>query len=390
MKIYEIGTGYTSIPARMGAATEIVVEELTKGLQANGQEVVLVDIKDSNRLENDLPIVEVPVPSVFTKTDVALGIMHKLKRVVYSISLARVLKKTIKQSEEPLVLHFHNQYNMYFFLKLTSRKLRSRVKIAYTVHSYIWPKEWAEIEETVRKRYFQEICCVKNAEFVLILNDKTKEHFVKYLGVDEKKIHKIKNGVNTEIYTPLPAEENETFKKSVGLEGKRYVFQVGSVCDRKNQFDAVKMMTKYLKEHKNVAYVYAGGIIDSQYFENIQNHAKENDIETQVIYAGELVPGVKLNKYYSAANATVFPSKLESFGMVIIESLSAGTEVILAENVLFELENGYTVYKDETHFNELIEKCMRNKSVEEKGRQEVKAGYSWKAVAKEHLDVFSD
>ena len=30
MKIYEIGTGYTSIPAKMGAATEIVVEELTK------------------------------------------------------------------------------------------------------------------------------------------------------------------------------------------------------------------------------------------------------------------------------------------------------------------------------------------------------------------------
>ena len=30
MKIYEIGTGYTPIPARISAATEIVVEELTK------------------------------------------------------------------------------------------------------------------------------------------------------------------------------------------------------------------------------------------------------------------------------------------------------------------------------------------------------------------------
>ena len=30
MKIIEVGTGYTSIPANMGAATEIVVEELVK------------------------------------------------------------------------------------------------------------------------------------------------------------------------------------------------------------------------------------------------------------------------------------------------------------------------------------------------------------------------
>ena len=34
MKIYEIGTGYTPIPARMGAATEIVVEEVN-GQQGN-------------------------------------------------------------------------------------------------------------------------------------------------------------------------------------------------------------------------------------------------------------------------------------------------------------------------------------------------------------------
>ena len=30
MKIIEVGTGYTSIPAKMGAATEIVVEEISK------------------------------------------------------------------------------------------------------------------------------------------------------------------------------------------------------------------------------------------------------------------------------------------------------------------------------------------------------------------------
>ena len=42
MKIYEIGTGYTPIPAQMGAATEIVVEELTRSLRNNGEDAEII------------------------------------------------------------------------------------------------------------------------------------------------------------------------------------------------------------------------------------------------------------------------------------------------------------------------------------------------------------
>ena len=92
MKIYEIGTGYTPIPAQMGAATEIVVEELTRSIIKNGENAEIIDISAQNRVKTDLPIAEVDVPKKFTGTDVSLGIMHKLKRVVYSVALARKLK----------------------------------------------------------------------------------------------------------------------------------------------------------------------------------------------------------------------------------------------------------------------------------------------------------
>lgn len=63
MKIFEIGTGYTSIPARMGAATEIVVAELTTSMQKLGEDVTIVDIKDKNRMPARLPITEHICPS---------------------------------------------------------------------------------------------------------------------------------------------------------------------------------------------------------------------------------------------------------------------------------------------------------------------------------------
>ena len=161
MKIYEIGTGYTPIPAQMGAATEIVVEELVRSFRKSGADITLLDIQAKDRPETDLPIEEVKVPGCFTDTDVKLGIMHKLKRVVYSVALAGKLKKILKAATEPVVLHFHNQYNLFFFYKLTPKSLCDKAKIAYTVHSYIWPAEWDEIKDTVQKRYFHIVLFLK-------------------------------------------------------------------------------------------------------------------------------------------------------------------------------------------------------------------------------------
>ena len=62
MKIIEVGTGYTSIPAKMGAATEIVVEEISKVFEKEKINYEIFDIKDEERKETNLKIKEVYVP----------------------------------------------------------------------------------------------------------------------------------------------------------------------------------------------------------------------------------------------------------------------------------------------------------------------------------------
>lgn len=388
MKIYEIGTGYTPIPAKMGAATEIVVEELTRSLLNIGENVEIIDIKAQQRLKTDLPIQEVSVPSTFTKTDVSLGIMHKLKRVVYSLSLAKKLKKIIKESEEKIVLHFHNQYNMFFFLKRIPKKLREKVTIAYTVHSYIWGTQWEQIKDTVEKRYFQEIFCVKNADLVFVLNDITTDHFVKHIGVDKNKIHKIINGVNTKTYSPKSDAEINEIKTKLNLTDKRVIFQVGSVCDRKNQFGTVQMLCDYLKEHKDVVFMYAGGIIDQEYQDKILAFAKANGIEHQIKYAGELSPGKELSQYYAMSDLSAFTSSLESFGLVVIEAISAGKTVIVADKLMFDLNSGFEIYNTKEEFVNIVDNIL-NGTLSNNGRQEVIDKYDWDVVAKDHAVLFS-
>ena len=386
MKIYEIGTGYTPIPAQMGAATEIVVEELTRSLINIGENAEILDIKAEKRAETNLPIKEISVPKMFTKTDVSLGIMHKLKRVVYSLSLASALKKLIKKSNEKIVLHFHNQYNMFFFLKLVPKKLREKVTTAYTVHSYIWGTEWEEIKDTVKKRYFQEIFCVQNADLVFVLNDITTDHFVNHLGVDKAKIKKVINGVNTTTYSKKSDEQVENLKEKLGLANKKIISQVGSVCDRKNQLGTVLMLTEYLKKNKDVVYMYAGGIIDAEYQQHIINVAKNNGIENQVVYAGELSPGNELSLYYAISDLSVFTSQLESFGLVVIEAIAAEKTVVVANKLMFDLNTGYEVYQTKDEFVEKVDAILNG--YENNGRQEVIDKYDWDVVAKDHAKLY--
>lgn len=390
MKIFEIGTGYTPIPAQMGAATEIVVEELTRSFMKMGEDVEIIDIAADERTENDLPITEVKVPSAFRKNDVSLGIVHKLKRVVYSVKLASKLKKILKNTEDKVVLHFHNQYNMFFFLKLVSRKKRSKAVTLYTNHSYIWHGDWSEIESSVKKRYFQEITAMKAANFVFVLNEQTAKNIIDHIGVDGKKVNLIDNGVNTDVYSKLPESDLKDLKRKYNLEGKKVFVQVGSVCDRKNQLGAIKLLLPFMKEDKDIVFLYAGGIISDEYQQSIKDFATANSLEERIIYFGELTPGEDLNRFYNLGTAMIFPSKAEGFSLVILEALSAGVPVFVYENLLFKLSDSCLRFKDDEDFasimNEKIFSAER-KEVSENGRRAVVENYSWDKVAKDYLET---
>lgn len=391
MKIYEIGTGYTPIPAQMGAATEIVVEELTKALLIQHFDVTIIDIAADKRKKNDLPIIEVPVPSIFRGTDVKLGVMHKLKRVIYSISLASVLKKILKKSNEKIILHFHNQYNMYFFMKLTSEKVRKNCTLVYTNHSYIWHEAWQEIKNTVQKRYFQEIFSMKSADYIFVLNEITRDTLIRHIGIEESKIHLIDNGVNTEVYKPMSQKEEADFRDQNKMTGKQIFIQVGSVCERKNQLGAVKLLLPFLKEDPNRIFMYAGGIISEEYQKEIESYAKAKGIENQVIYLGELKPGKELNNYYSVADAMVFPSKSEGFSLVILEAMAAGTPVFIRDTLEFKLASECLQYRNAHEFEEKMRKFILNngarKKQSEKARAVVMMNYSWEKIAMDYMKV---
>lgn len=391
MKIYEIGTGYTSIPAKISAATEIIIEQLTYAMIENGEDVTIIDIEDKNRKSNSLTITEIKVPLFSDKTDTSLGIVHKIKRVLYSIAVVKKLKNILKNSKEKIFLHFHNQYNMFFFLKLTSAKEREKCICAYTNHSGIWTLDWNESKDIINKRYFQEAECMKKADYLFVLNNKTKENAINHLGVNKDKIFLISHGVNTDIYKPLSVEEIEKTKSEINLSNKKIILQIGSVNENKGQKRALQMLLPLMKERQDLVYAYAGGIVDENYQNEILKFAKVNKIENQVKYFGMIAPGEELNRIYNIAEATIVPSKFESFCLVVIESFSAGVPVLLDENSSFSFSESALLYTADNFEQVIKDNILDNKEQQIKLKKEVRENalnnYNWNAIAKQYTQI---
>ncbi|HCY37753.1 MAG: hypothetical protein DKM50_07685 [Candidatus Margulisiibacteriota bacterium] len=396
LKVFEIATGYTSIPAKVGAATEIVVENLAQELVKSSIDVSIIDLHSNNRIKSDYNIHEIKVPEFLRKTTYTLGFMHKLKRIIYSFNLAMFLRSLKVNNGTKYILHFHNQYNYYFFEKLISRKIKRKSKTMYTLHSYIWSQDWDSIKSTVKKKYFLEIFALKHADRIIVLNEKAKQNIEEHIKIDKKKIVFIPNGVNSKKYCTL--KNNEVVSKLIATykpRQEKILFHVGSICPRKNQFNTIKLLAPFLSKH-NFKFIYAGGIIDPEYFAEINNYVTEKNLDGKVVYLGEINPGKELNYYYNLADAFIFMSESEAFSLVVLEALSAGLPVFLKDTLfnatLDAQQNGIVLFNEEnfqTNFTKTFFYDNTLKGLSNDALNFINKNLTWEKVARQHISLFT-
>ncbi len=387
MKIFEIATGFTPIPAQIGAATEIVVQNLVNNFSKKN-EVILIDVRNNNRTGVDCPVSEIKMPAWLMKPSSFMSVKHKLKRIYYSINLAFTIKKIIKKESEA-VFHFHNQYNMAFtyWLCSTAKKKKTGIKFAYTLHTPLWNDDLNSITQEISKKYFLEVYSMKHADLIVALNSKIKKNIQDYLDNKVNDIVIIPHGVDTDAYRPIQSGSNN---KSLNF------ITVGSICDRKNQLESIRTLTPFLKSD-NCFFYFVGANADPSYMEQINLYIKSNELSQYVSYLGEYPPGEELNKIYNMADVFISNSKSESFGLVALEALSAGLPAILSQTFLTSLDglpstDAVCFCNNKNDFYHYIKSFIDDKNKLEKlsldGRQYIETFCSWKRIAELHEDSF--
>jgi glycosyltransferase involved in cell wall biosynthesis len=385
MRIFEIGTGYTEIPPKIGAATEVVVENLYKAFSTvPNVESNLVDIAFDKQNKHAPSVYKLYVPASLKGIN-DKGYIHLLRRISYSIKLAFFLKKLAKNISEDTVFHFHNQFNFFFFYNLIKMGVATKnpkVKLAYTIHSPSWSEDVAP-----PKNLKLEVFAIKNSDYVISLTNNIKNNILSQLGSDNKltdRINVIPNGVNIEVYKPIEAVK------------QRQIVNIGSVCPRKNQLQAIKILQDFLIKN-NFTFVFAGKIIDTEYYNEILSYISTNSLTDNVKYLGEVEPGHALNTLYNSSLAYFSVSKSEAFSLVVLESLAAGLPVVLSDSFnnslsdIKELPDCIRISSTDLIVNEVdnvIRQNLDNNRLSDQARKFVTKEYSWHSIVMKHLSAF--
>lgn len=163
----------------------------------------------------------------------------------------------------------------------------------------------------------------RRADRIVCVSEDTLQDTIRTWGIPRSRMEVVYNAPQAE-FTPIPnAEPNLPF------DHFNYFVCVGSLNPRKNLALAVRAFTKYVLQGGQAELVFVGSTMFQD--EELDRVLNESPYSGKIHFLGRK-EDQELNAILSRANALLFPSLFEGFGIPIVEAMAAGTPVI-ASNV---------------------------------------------------------
>ena len=163
---------------------------------------------------------------------------------------------------------------------------------------------------------------IASSDVVAAVSRASREDLIAYLGVDPQKIVVAYNGVSwPDWYAASAADE------LAPLGAEPYLLILGTREPRKNVmlvFDMLEQAPELLKSHR---IVFAGkmGWLEEQHA--LPRALEPALAEGRILFTG-FVSDYRKYVLLAGAQATIYPSLFEGFGLPVLESLSAGTPCV--------------------------------------------------------------
>jgi glycosyltransferase involved in cell wall biosynthesis len=214
----------------------------------------------------------------------------------------------------------------------------------------------------------------KEADAVIVPSQATKKDLLE-LDFREEKIHIIPEALPPSIKKASP-EVVKAVKNRYRISGK-YLLSIG-VTPRKN-IDRTISAFERVRAGEDLKLVVVG-------------ESKMNiEPARGVIFTGH-VPFHELSALYTGAEALVYPSLYEGFGLPILEAFSCGTPVVTSNtSSMREVASGAAIlvdpYRIESISEGIISALLQKNELSKLGRARVKE-FTWEKTARKTLEVY--
>jgi len=233
---------------------------------------------------------------------------------------------------------------------------------------------------------------LRAAAALIALTPMDKELHVQF-GAPKERIRIIPNGITPEEFANLTT--SPTLLRDLA-NPEHLVLFVGRFVSYKGPQYLVHAIAGILDEYPSTKFVFIGQ--DDGYGAELKRQAVSEHVLTQCTFMGR-VSDEKLKEFYATADVFVLPSSCEGFGIAALESIAAGTPVVLADlgglsYILSEI-GGYPIDM-QADVSDQIARAVRavfkngTQTNIETQRQYVLNTFSWTSIAKQLVSVYEE
>lgn len=215
-----------------------------------------------------------------------------------------------------------------------------------------------------------------------------------YFNVPPDKIDVVPNGVDAAPFDELAGVDLREFRARWARPDERIVFNVGRVVQEKGAQVIVEAAPRVLAEMPNTKFIIAGkgGILD-----DLKRRVLELGVQDKVILGG-FVADPDRNRLFKVADAAIFPSLYEPFGIVALEAMAAKCPVIVSEvgglkEVVRHGVTGVTIYPNNVEslawgVLHTLRDPRRARTRAAKAYRAVKNEYNWDRIAEQTIAIY--
>lgn len=191
---------------------------------------------------------------------------------------------------------------------------------------------------------------VERAQRIAVVSEAGKHDLIEHLAVPEDQIIVARNGVDDRFFDAVPLDAGR--RSRLGIPGQ-YVLMVGTIEPRKNHLNTLRAFERS-GVGKEMPLLLAGR--PGWAYEAALRKARE--LETRgIVRVLDYVPEEDLPGLYAGAQAVLYPSITEGFGIPVIEALASGTAVLTGTApALREVGGDQACYADPLDVDELAQR----------------------------------
>ena len=192
-----------------------------------------------------------------------------------------------------------------------------------TIHDLIfkhYPKQYAWFDRQVYNQKFRYAC--ENSDMIIAISESTKRDVVEFYGIPEEKIRVIYQSCHEGFMVEKNSSAKEAVRDRYGLPSE-FLFYVGSLVERKNLLGIVEALAQLPNDLQLPVVVVGSG---PQYKRRVLNRAQELGVADKLLFIQPEF--AELPALYQQAQAFLYPSVYEGFGIPILEALFSKTPVL--------------------------------------------------------------